>query len=84
MGHGPAVLASRYMAGAATNLGACRNQVLVNGTVPNYSSGNGNWSHHGRSTGSTWLTHLTHQKPRRPGAASLTGAPWPRRSGSPP
>ena len=65
-------------------LRARRDQVLVDGVVGDYSSGNGNCSHHGRSTGSTRLTHLTHQKPRRPGATSLTGAPWPRRSGSPP
>ena len=49
-----------------------------------HSSGNGSWSHQGRSMGSTRLTHLTHQKPRRPGATSRTGEPWPRRSGSPP
>ncbi len=53
------------------------------GLAGGYSSGNGSWSHHGRLIGSTRLTHFTHQKPRRPGATSRTGAPWPRRRGSP-
>ena len=60
------------------------NDVFGDGGFGDYSSGNGNCSHDGRSTSSTRLIHLTHQKPRRPGATSLTGAPWPRRSGSPP
>ena len=49
-----------------------------------YSAGNGSCSHHGRLMASMRLTHLTHQKPRRPGATSRTGAPWPRPKGSPP
>nr|WP_284291114.1 GNAT family N-acetyltransferase [Angustibacter aerolatus] len=38
----------------------------------------------GVSLGRTATTHLTHQKPRRPGATSRAGAPWPAPSGAPP
>jgi SAM-dependent methyltransferase len=52
--------------------------------VEPHVSGSGAWSHDGRSSGSTLVTHLTHQGPRRPGTTRRTGAPWPARSGSPP
>ena len=38
-----------------------------------YCNGSGAWSHFGESLTSMAVTHLTHSKPRFPGATSLTG-----------
>lgn len=46
--------------------------------------GNGHCTHHGRSSTSMLVTHLTHQKPRRPGATMRAGKPCPGDSGAPP
>jgi hypothetical protein len=46
--------------------------------------GNGGCHHQGVSDGSIDASHFTHQKPRRPGATSRAGAPWPAESGRPP
>lgn len=40
-----------------------------------YVSGNGGCHHHGSSSTSIAVIHLTHQKPRRPGATRRAGAP---------
>ena len=48
-----------------------------------HCSGNGDWAQAARSLSSTEATHLTHQKPRRPGATSRTGAPCPASSSRP-
>ena len=37
--------------------------------------GKGSWSHEGRCDVSISTTHLTHQKPRRPGATRRAGNP---------
>src|SRR6266516_4296628 len=52
--------------------------------VVRYVSGNGDCHHHGSSSTSIDVTHLTHQNPRRPGATRRAGAPWPAESGTPP
>ncbi len=44
-------------------------EVLVDGQV----SGNGDCHHHGVVLSSMRSTHLTHQKPRRPGATRRSG-----------
>jgi hypothetical protein len=47
-------------------------------------SGNGGWRHQGDGSSSIEATHLTHQKPRRPGATRRAGKPWPALRGRPP
>jgi hypothetical protein len=47
----------------------------VRGRFGRHSKGNGVWTHHGRSSSWTDVTHLIHHGPRRPGATRRTGAP---------
>ena len=48
-----------------------------------HGSGNGDCHHDGLVSTITRSSHFTHQKPRRPGATSLAGAPCPGDSGPP-
>jgi ketosteroid isomerase-like protein len=50
-------------------------QDLPGGQRGGHLTGNGGCHHHGTSCNSMRSTHLTHQKPRRPGATRRSGKP---------
>ena len=61
-------------AGMTVSGRACGGERCGDGDVSaGYCNGSGGWSHFGESLTSMAVTHLTHSKPRFPGATSLTG-----------